>query len=298
MRISTAGHQQSSVNAILDQQAKLVANQLKLSSGKKILTPSEDTAAAVKLVNLEQTIKLNQQYQDNIGVARQRLTLEESSLREAVNTLQRIRELGVQGLNDTNGASDRQKIAAEMDALNAHLQGIANTQNANGEYIFSGYKTGTRAFNQDNGPPVAFTYQGDDQQRALQIGPDRQVADGDAGEAVFGEIGVDNIFEAIEKFSSDLKNNQPHPASLADLDTGLNKIANTEASIGARLNALDKQQDLNANYILDSQSTASAVGDLDYAEALSKFNSQQLALQAAQQAYSRVQELSLFDFLR
>lgn len=298
MRISTVGHQQSSVNAILDQQAKLVANQLKLSSGKKILTPSEDTAAAVKLVNLEQTIKLNQQFQDNIGVARQRLTLEESSLREAVNTLQRIRELGVQGLNDTNGASDRQKIAAEMDALNAHLQGIANTQNANGEYIFSGYKTGTRAFSQDSGPPVTFTYQGDDQQRALQIGPDRQVADGDAGEAVFGTVGVDNIFEAIEKFSSDLKSNQPHPASLADLDTGLNKIANTEASIGARLNALDKQQDLNANYILDSQSTASAVGDLDYAEALSKFNSQQLALQAAQQAYSRVQELSLFDFLR
>jgi flagellar hook-associated protein 3 FlgL len=37
--------------------------------------------------------------------------------------------------------------------------------------------------------------------------------------------------------------------------------------------------------------------DLDYAEAISKFNLQSVSLQAAQQAYSRVQGLSLFNFL-
>jgi flagellar hook-associated protein 3 FlgL len=60
---------------------------------------------------------------------------------------------------------------------------------------------------------------------------------------------------------------------------------------------LDEQENLNADYILDNQSTASEIGDLDYAEALSKFNIQQLSLQAAQQAYVKVQNLSLFNYL-
>lgn len=296
MRISTSWHQQASVNAILEQQSKLAYTQLKLSSGKRILTPSEDPAAAVKLVNLDQTIKLNEQYQDNIGVVRQRLSLEESGLKQAVETLHKIRDLGVQGLNDSNSASDRLAIAIEMDILNEHLMGIANTQNANGEYLFSGFKTDTVPFTRAGVPPV-YTYNGDANQRALQIGPARQVTDGDAGEAVFGTIGIDSIFEAIEKFSADLKANAPQAASLKDLDVGLTKIANTEASIGARQNALDKQEELNASYILDSQSTASKVGDLDYAEALSKFNLEQISLQAAQQAYTKVQGLSLFNYL-
>ena len=54
MRISTSWSHQLGVNAILDQQAKLTETQLKLSTGKKILTPSEDPAAAVRLIDLEQ----------------------------------------------------------------------------------------------------------------------------------------------------------------------------------------------------------------------------------------------------
>ncbi len=297
MRISTTWHQQLSVDAMLNQQSKMASTQLKLSSGKRILTPSEDTPAAVKLVNLDQSIKLNQQYQDNIGVVRQRLSLEENGLRGAVDTLQRIRELGVQGLNDSNSADNRKAIAAEIDQLNEHLLGIANTQNSNGEYIFSGFKSNIAAFRRDVGPPLAYFYEGDDNQRLIQIGPARQITDGDVGQAVFGTVGTDNIFESIQQFSDALKANAPQASALANIDDGLTKIFNTEASVGARLNALEKQEALNANYILDSQSTASEVGDLDYADALSKFNLQQISLQAAQQAYSKVQNLSLFNYM-
>ena len=45
------------------------------------------------------------------------------------------------------------------------------------------------------------------------------------------------------------------------------------------------------------RSTLSDVRDLDFSEAISRFNIEQTALQAAQQAYSRVQNLSLFNFL-
>jgi len=45
------------------------------------------------------------------------------------------------------------------------------------------------------------------------------------------------------------------------------------------------------------KTVASEIGDLDYAEAISQFNLQNVALQAAQQAYTRVQNLSLFNYL-
>ncbi|MDD2740321.1 MAG: flagellar hook-associated protein FlgL [Methylomonas lenta] len=302
MRVSTTWQQQLSVNAMLNQQSKLSQTQLKLSSGQKYLTPSENTVAATGLIDLQQNIKENQQYQVNINSARQRLELQESNLSNATETVQKIRELAVQGLNDSNNAENRKQIAVEIDELNKHLLGIANTQNANGEYIFSGYKTDVPAYSNNAG----YTFDGErDTQRSIAIGPGRLVTDGDPGNQVFGEIvsgplipgSITNLFQAVSKLSADLQQDSPDSRSLTDLDEVLKRFDTTRASTGARLNALDSQENLNADYILDNQSTASEMGDLDYAEALSKFNLQQLSLQAAQQAYTKVQNLSLFNYL-
>ncbi len=300
MRISTSWNQQLGVNAMLDQQSKLSDTQMKLSSGKKYLTPSENTVAATSLIDLNQTIKENQQYQVNIGSARQRLSLEETSLSSATDVLQSIRELAVQGLNDSNNADNRKQIADKIDQLNKQLMGIANTQNANGEYIFSGYKSDQQSFTD-----APYAYHGDGNTRGIAIGPNRQVADGDPGESVFGTVSagpltagnIDNVFQAVAQLSSDLRANAPNSASLSDIDKSMVRVNTTEASVGARLSALDSQENLNADYILDHQKTASAIGDLDYASALSQFNLQQVALQAAQQAFVKVQDLSLFKYL-
>lgn len=303
MRISTSWQHQLGVNAMLDQQSKLSETQLKLSSGKKYLTPSENTTAATSLINLDQTIKENQQYQVNIGAARQRLSLEASGLSNATDIMQSIRELAVRGLNGSMSAENRAQIADEIDGLNKQLMGIANTQNANGEYIFSGYKTDQRPFTDT--PSYAYLGESGPDSRKIKIGPDRHIADGDKGNEVFGAVSagplaagsIDNIFQAVAQLSSDLRANSPNSGSLGDIDRAFVRINTTEASVGTRLKALDSQENLNADYILDHQKTASAIGDLDYAEALSKFNLQQTALQAAQQTFVKVQDLSLFKYL-
>lgn len=302
MRISTTWNHQLGVNAMLDQQSKLSDTQLKLSSGKKYLNPSENATAATGLIDLNQNIKENQQFQVNIGAARQRLSLEESSLDNATQVVHRIRELTVQGLNDSNTAINRQQIAMEISELNKQLLNIANTKNANGEYIFSGYRTDQAAFNTST-----YAYNGDANPRQIAIGPNRMVTDGDPGEAVFGTVltpppaltpgSISNVFQAVAQIAGDLNSNTPNKGSLDDLDAALVRFDTTRASAGARLNALDDQENLNADYILDNKATASEIGDLDYADALSKFNLQQISLQAAQQAFTKVQNLSLFNYI-
>lgn len=306
MRISTSWAQQTAVNSMLDQQSRLNQTQMQLSTGKKMLTPSDDPAAASRIIDLNQSIKQTEQYQSNINAARQRLTLEDGVLQSSVDILNRIKELGVQGLNATYNESDRIAIATEMEGLNQQLLGYANTQNANGEYLFSGFKSTTQPFSK-NAADGGYTYAGDENQRPIQIGETRQIADGNPGSNVFGTPTVTapplvpgkitNIFEAIDKFAENLRANTPNQGSLGDVSSALDKILTAQSSVGARLNALDSQEGFNSDYVLDMKTVLSATEDLDYAEAISRFNLQTVSLQAAQQAFAQVKKLSLFNYL-
>jgi len=187
MRISTSWSQQLGVNAMNAQQVKMSETQMQLSSGLKFLTPSDDPTAAVRTLDLQETIDKTTQYQDNIAVVRSRLNIEEGSLDTAENILFRAKELTVQVLNSTLTADDRLAVKAEVDQLLEQMVGIANTQSANGEFIYSGDLSKT--------PPVvwdtaigSYVYQGGVNQRALDIAAERRVADGDLGSAVFFNI--------------------------------------------------------------------------------------------------------------
>jgi flagellar hook-associated protein 3 FlgL len=290
---------------MLDQQARLSQTQMQLSLGKKILTPTDDPVGAARVIDLNQGIKQTEQYQNNISAARQRLSLEDGVLQDAVNVLHRIKELGVQGLNATNSQSDRTSIAVEMKGLNEQLLGLANTRNANGEYLFSGYKTDTPAFSKNGAG--GYVYNGDANQRSIQIATDRRIADGDYGSSVFGvptgsapataTSPVDNVFEAIDKFAANLQTDAPQGSSLDDIASALEKMLTTEASVGVRMNALDRQEEVNSGFMLETQTLLSATQDLDFTEAISRVNLQTVSLQAAQQAFTKVQNLSLFKFL-
>lgn len=298
MRISTAFTQLTSVNSLLDQQAKMNKTQMQLSTGKKNLTPADDPLAAARVVDLNQTIKQTEQYQSNINSTRQRLGLADGVLQSAVDLMHKVKDLGVQGLNGSNSPSDRIAIATEMRALNEQLAGLANTQNANGEYIFSGFNSNQPSFTETAPGSGLYSYGGSASgPRVLQISADRQMADGDLGTSVFGTSGVDSTLEAIDRFATAMKNNTPNAASLDDLKTALDKIITTQSSVGVRLNTLDRQEENHLDYAAEMTKVLSDTEDLDYASAISKFNLQNTSLQAAQQSFAKVQNLSLFKYL-
>jgi flagellar hook-associated protein 3 FlgL len=86
-------------------------------------------------------------------------------------------------------------------------------------------------------------------------------------------------------------------ATLANLDQALERVSTTRADVGSRLNAVDAAKDARADEAVDLQALLSDLRDLDYAEAISRLNQEYAGLQAAQAAYTRVAQLSLFDFL-
>jgi flagellar hook-associated protein 3 FlgL len=85
--------------------------------------------------------------------------------------------------------------------------------------------------------------------------------------------------------------------ALTDLDQGLENIGRVRATIGARLNRVEAEKNIAADFELFAREDLSKVEDLDYAEAAGRLQLQLTVLQASQQAFVRVQGLSLFNFL-
>lgn len=190
MRISTNQINDQAVGAMLDTQTKAARTQLQLATGRKILTPADDPAAGASILGLKQAIAVNEQYQKNADTARARLHREESALTGVENLLQRVRELAIQGNNDSQNSQTRRAIASEVRERLSELLATANTMDANGEYLFAGYQRHTQPFAAN--PAGGYSYFGDQGQRFLEIGPDRQMADGDPGADVFQLIGNGN----------------------------------------------------------------------------------------------------------
>jgi len=185
MRVSTRGSYLNGLTAMQRLQAALDQTQRQISSGRRILKPSDDPIAASRSLELRESISRLSQFDRNAGIAMNRLAQEESALTSVNDVLQRVRELALQGNNATQSNESRGQIAVEMRQLLDNLVQLANQKDGNGSFMFAG--------NLEEVVPVTrtatgFQYNGDQGQRLIQVGESRQVADGDPGSDVFFRI--------------------------------------------------------------------------------------------------------------
>jgi len=299
-RISTYLFHQRATASMLDNQSRLSRTQLQLATGRRILTPSDDPAGATKTLDLQRYLDTNKQFLSNMGFARSRLETQETALASVTDLLDRANELAIQGNNATASASDRAAIAAEVDQLLEQMLALANTRDSNGEYLFGGLRRDEAAFVQDL-VTGAVSYEGDDQQRQIQVSEVRRIADADTGQDIFMDVagaGGASAFDILAKFAADLRT---PGASLSDsignIKLAMQQVLDVRARGGARLNALDDLGNINEDLAVTLESQLSEIKDLDYAEAVSRMNRQLLAFQASQQSYAKLSQLSLFNYL-
>lgn len=401
MRISTSFMQLRALNAVLGNQAALSDVQQQVATGKRILSPAFDPVGSARALDLSAFNASIEQFQRNIAAGTSRLGLEENALTTSEDILQRVRELSLQGINPTLSDGARADIARELQERLDQLVQVANSRDANGEFLFSGNQTRTQPFVRSNTPGVPVNYVGDQGQRLLAVGPADTVASGDPGADVFMQIADGNgrfvvgaaagnagslivgsnqlsdpsaftgasftiqfssatgydildasnavvasgsysgndtitfqgmqvalsgaavagdrftlsasttqdVFTSVQQLIDALRqpianDNQRAGVSnamnraLEGLDNALGGIIDTRASVGARLNALEQQQNANEATKLQIARDLSAVENVDLSEAVSRMSQQLGALEASQQSFVRIQNLSLFNFLR
>lgn len=97
---------------------------------------------------------------------------------------------------------------------------------------------------------------------------------------------------------SNLKRGELISDALLSLDNVLASVNKTTAKIGSRLNTIETVELANEEIKLFGQNALSKAEDLDYTKAISLLTQSNFVLQAAQQSYVTVNNLSLFNFIR
>jgi len=318
MRVATSTAYSQGVSSMNAQSYKLNKTMLQMSTGKRIVTPSDDPSGAARVLGLNQAKSRTDQFQNNINTLKSSLQIEETAMTGIVNTLQRVRELTIQANNDTYDATQRAAIALEMQEHFEAITAFANTTNGNGEFLFGGYNNRDVPFENVAG---VVNYKGDQGQQLLQVSATRQIASGDNGFDIFMNLrGSDNgdtannspisVFAIVKELETVLRTNAGSPSAspaetfhesmsrtIGNLDVALGQIADAQAAIGARLNAVENQESVNEDYLVQLSTTLSEIQDLDYTEAVSRLEQEQLGLQASQQTFTKIQGLSLFNYL-
>ncbi len=182
MRLSTTQWYQTALDAMLRQQSTLSKTQTQLASGQKITTPADDPAAAARLQSLDRALAQQSVYERNVGLVGERLRQTEAALDSVGEVMRRVRELSLQGANDTLSGVDRKTVAAELRERLGQLLALANSRAGNGDYLFAGGQVGTQPFVQSAGEVI---YRGDGLQREISIGPGLTMADNAPGDQLF-----------------------------------------------------------------------------------------------------------------
>ena len=184
MRISSNTLFDNNVAAMGQQQVRLLQTQQQVSTGRRILTASDDPVAAARALDVSQSDAMNTQYAANRSMARHTLSLAESTLQNVTSLIQDVQTATVNAGNGTLNNSDRQTIATDLSGRLQELIGLANSTDGVGNYLFAGFQSRTQPFDTAAGA----LYYGDDGQRLVQVSATRQMAASDSGADVFMRI--------------------------------------------------------------------------------------------------------------
>lgn len=140
MRINTNINANIAVNQMAKNTALQSASMEKLSTGLRINKAADDAAGLAISEKMRSQIRGMEQADRNVQDGISMIQTAEGALEEATNIAQRMRELTIQGANDTNTADDREKINNELAQLGEELGKIAEETKFNEKELLVGEK--------------------------------------------------------------------------------------------------------------------------------------------------------------
>lgn len=320
MRMSTSMIYQQNLSGVTNNQSLWMQSGQQLSSGKRVLYPSDDPLAASQAVMISQSISENSQYALARTFARQNISMEETVLRSAADGIKDMKTLIVNAGDGTISDNDRDSLATQLQGLKDQLLSQANSTDGNGRFIFAGFANDKPPFVDQNG---TVAYQGSNSAIEQKVDANRTMTVGHTGSSVFmsltsnvkpepdGSPSETNVFKSIDMALKALKT----PLQGADeatraqvtadldkasrgLDNSYNNVLSTSAVLGTQLQELDVLDSIGIENNTANQNQLTALVDADVVEAISSYYMQQAALQASYKTFSDMQGMSLFQINR
>ena len=253
----------SNINSLVAQQSGVVNTRAmaktmeQLSTGKRINGAADDAAGMAIANKMTAQIRgLNQAVRNaNDGVSM--IQVAEGATNEVTNMLQRMRELSVQGSNNTNNANDLKAIKAEYRELSKEILRISNNTEWNTKKVA-------------NSAAVSTVY---------QVGANSGQTITVVFKDIMGLSGLTAVVTAAETGSAGSVTLTA--ASITNLSTALDALDAYRGNLGATINRLTYAADNLTNVSTNTAASRSRIQDTDYAKATTELARTQIIQQAA-----------------
>lgn len=167
--------------------------QNKMAAQSRIKDLRDDPLAAGHSTRYQSEIARMTRWRTNVDDVRGGYSVTEGHLQNAMDVLQRVRELAVQGANGVYDKTQLGYMGTEVDQLLGELVSIGNAKDQNGNYIFSGVQASTQPFRTSAGRipggasdvTVAVDYMASGQTSAVEVGDGEIAAMGFPGSQAF-----------------------------------------------------------------------------------------------------------------
>lgn len=294
MRIASNQYHMTMNSALQAANEGLAQAMQQITTGHRVLKPSDDPIATVRLARLSREEASLDQYRDNIGALQARMRTSEVTLDSIQEDLQAARDLLVWAADGGNTPADLNAMSGSLKTLHDSLLYLANSKNAEGRYLFSG-----TASDQPTVDPTTYAYQGNLQTQDVTVGDNVSVA----ANVTLESMG--SFLQQLNALSGQLAAPGVTPgnalanvkATLTQLDLSLSAVAGKIGQLGGRQNIVATLDSNQASVSLANQQTALDIGKVDYGEAATRLSSFTDAIKASNKAYAMVSHLSLFDSL-
>jgi flagellar hook-associated protein 3 FlgL len=293
MRVTQGMLASNSLRNLSNSYTQMGKYQDQLSTGKKITKPSDDPVVAMKGMFYRSNLTEVEQYKRNLSEAYLWMENSESGVEQVNNSLQRVRELTVQGMNGTLSVTDKQAIAREIEQIKKDIASVANTQVA-GRYIFNGTNTSVAPVSDSGtGAPQASL---NTNNYSIEVSRSVSLKTNINPENVFGQ----KLFDTLQSIQESLDGmgTGDFNTLLGDLDKQMDILSAERSELGARYNRLEMvesridQQEVVANRILSDNE------DADIERVITDLTIQESVHRASLSVGARIIQPTLMDFLR
>lgn len=237
------------LNAATNAQSKAMQ---KLSSGLRINSAADDAAGLAISEKMRSQIRGLDQATNNAQDGISLLQTAEGALNETHDILQRMRELAVQGANDTNTTEDRNQIQTELNQLMSEIDRIAKTTQFNTQNLLGGTFSATLQVGANAGQIITFSISAMDTS-GLSLGTN---------------IAVDT--------------NAAASTAISALDKAIKLVSSQRSNLGALENRLDHTINNLTTSSENLTSAESRIRDVDMAKEISEETKDSILAQAAQ----------------
>ena len=302
INLSTGAFYERSSSQIGSLRSRAESLQKMIGSGERLERSSDDPVAAARLRTLARGERLAEVDNRNSQLAQADLQLTDQALNSVADIVIRVRELALQGANQTLSDEQRAALGTEVSSLRENLFLLANGRNAAGHALLGGQAIG--AAYEDTGGVATFV--GTDTVDPLEIGEGQSVTPGLTGPQIFefsDANGQTDLFQVFANLAAALTAggtaaSEASSAALGTLDVGLEKVTTAQTMIGSRLNwvdLMDERREKNSERVAAEQGN---VGGADIALTMTRLQETLTVLEATQSSFVRLSNLSLFSMLR